>query len=237
MELRMRMPEPLIAAVLFDLDGTLIDSEPAYFESDRAFLAAYGIDYDAAMNASFIGRSASETMLVLERAFPDSPLNALPLDERVRLKDAAFLDYAPSRVKPFAGVVALARRLAERGIAVAVASGSSPEVIDTMVQAMGLGNIFVHRVSATEVPRGKPEPDVFLEAARRLNVPPASCLVVEDSMHGVAAARAAGMACVALPTSGTSDLRDFASAAIIVDGGAAALDPELVLRRFAWKGR
>lgn len=235
MEKPMRMPEAEMAAVLFDLDGTLVDSEPAYFESDRAFLAGYGIEYDAELNASFIGRGATEMMLVLERMFPDSPLNALPLAQRVRLKDESFLRYAPGRVKPFAGVVAFARLLVERGIAVAVASGSSPQVIDTMLAAAGIADIFAHRVSATEVARGKPEPDVFLEAARRIHASPAGCLVVEDSIHGVAAARAAGMACVALPAAGTSDLRGFATAAIIVEGGAAALDPEQVLRRFVWK--
>jgi len=227
--------EPPIAAVLFDLDGTVLDSEPAYFESDRSFLAGFGIDYDEALNATFTGRGATEMMLVLERMFPRSPLNALPLPERVRLKDEAFLAYAPSRVRPFAGVVALARRLVERGIAIAIASGSSAPVIDIMLMSSGLDELFRERVSATEVPRGKPEPDVFLEAARRVGVEPAACLVIEDSRHGVAAAHAAGMACVALPAPGTADLRDFASADMIVDGGAAALDPDLVLRRFVWK--
>lgn len=231
----MQTTEPHIAAVLFDLDGTILDSEPAYFESDRAFLAGFGIDYDEALNATFTGRGATEMMLVLERMFPRSPLNALPLSERVRLKDQAFLAYAPSRVRPFAGVVALARRLVERGIAVAIASGSSATVIDSMLMASGLGSLFRHRVSATEVPRGKPEPDVFLEAARRVGYAPAACLVIEDSRHGVAAAHAAGMACVALPAPGTVDLRDYASADLIIDGGAAALEPDPVLSRFVWK--
>jgi HAD superfamily hydrolase (TIGR01509 family) len=234
MELTMPRPEPHIGAVLFDLDGTLLDSEPAYFESDRAFLAEYGIDYDEAMNATFTGRGAIEMMLVLEHMFPDSLLNAVPLPERVRLKDEAFLAYAPSRVKPFAGVVTLARRLVARGVVVAVASGSSPSVIDLMLRSSGLDELFRLRVSASEVPRGKPEPDVFLETARRAQVDPASCLVIEDSRHGVAAAHAAGMACIALPAAGTDDMGDFASADIIVDGGAAALDPDVVLYRYVW---
>jgi len=225
------------AAVLFDLDGTLLDSEPAYYLSDRAFLAEYGIAYDEELNATFTGRGAHAMMREFELKHPDSPINALPLDERVRLKDEAYARYAPSRVKPFPAVEAFARELSRRGVRLAIASGSSPDVIASMLDANGLGELFAVRVSSAEVPRGKPEPDVFLEAAGRLGVEPASCLVLEDSRYGVAAAESAGMACVALPAPGTPAIEDFGYADIVVTGGAAAFDAETALRSFDWETR
>ncbi|MBN2874413.1 MAG: HAD family phosphatase [Spirochaetales bacterium] len=224
-----------ISAVLFDLDGTVLDSEPVYLASDREFLARYGIEYDEKLNAMFLGRGATEMMKDLERLFPGNPLNDLSLDERVRLKDEAYARYARDRVEPFDCVVALARELSSRGVAVAIASGSSPGVIDATLDATGLRSLFPVRVSAAEVPRGKPAPDVFLEAARRLGVKPAACLVLEDSRYGVAAAQTAGMACVALPAAGSAHPDDFNSADIVFDGGAAQLKPRVVLDAFDWE--
>jgi HAD superfamily hydrolase (TIGR01509 family) len=223
-----------ISAVLFDMDGTLVDSEPAYWESDREFLGRYGIDYDEELNSTFIGRGSVEMFRSLESLFPDSPVNAMSLDERVRLKDEAFALYAPSRVLPFPAVERLARSLVERGVFIAVASGSSRSVIDLMLEATGLGGLFPLRVSASEVARGKPEPDVFLETARRAGVGPGNCLVLEDSRFGVAAAKAAGMACIAMPCPGSPVHADFAAADFVVEGGAACLDPDLVLSAFDW---
>ncbi len=228
------MSRRIVSAALFDLDGTLIDSEPTYYESERAFLARYGIDYDEGMAQAFIGRGAVEMFRELERLFPDGPLSSLPFEERLRRKDEAYLALAVGRVRPFPGARALAEALAGRGVPLAIASGSTPEVIRAMARQAGLGALFSAIVSASEVPRGKPEPDVFLEAARRLGVAPGRCLVVEDSRHGVAAALAAGMACVALPAPGSPSPEDFLGADMVVQGGAAALDPRRVLGAFDW---
>ena len=223
-----------IAAVLFDLDGTLLDSEPVYYLSERAFFARFGIDFSPELSSAFTGRDSSEMFRELELAFPDSPLSRMPLAERVRLKDAAYLELAPALVKPFPATVELARSLAGKGLRLAIASGSSTGVIELMLRTPGLDGLFPVRVSASEVPLGKPEPDVFLEAARRSGVDPALCLVLEDSRHGAAAAAAAGMACVALPEPGSRTAEGYATADMIIEGGAAALDPDLVLSRYEW---
>lgn len=223
-----------IAAVLFDMDGTLLDSEPAYLASDREFLSGYGIAYSEDLNAQFTGRGSHAMLGILETMFPDSPLSDLAMDERVRLKDEAYIHYAPSRVKPFPGAVALAQALAERGIPLAIASGSSPLVIELMIRTQALEELFGVRVSSVEVPHGKPAPDVFLEAAHRLHVRPESCLVLEDSCFGVAAAKAAGMACVALPAPGSENDEGFKTADMVIRGGAAALDAAAILSAFLW---
>ncbi len=97
------------------------------------------------------------------------------------------------------GVPAVPRALAARGYRLAVASSSALPVIEAVVGALQARALFGALVSGLDVPRGKPAPDIFLETARRLGVPPARCLVVEDSRNGMLAAKAAGMACAAVP--------------------------------------
>lgn len=223
-----------VEAVLFDLDGTLVDSEPVYWESDRAFLAGYGIDYHGELNAAMVGRGSNEFFREMEALFPASPLNSMSLAERSRRKDEAYLAHARGRLRSFPGVEAFARELRARGIPAAIASGSTPPVIDATLDMLGLGDLFPVRVSGSEVPRGKPEPDVFLEAARRLGTPPAACLVLEDSEPGLMATRAAGMACVALPHPGHPRMGVFSGARLVVTGGAAAFVPSLVFERWAF---
>jgi len=233
-EIRSSLTRRRVSAVLFDMDGTLLDSEPVYYESEKAFFAGYGIDFVPELKDIFTGRGAVEMFRMLDSMFPDSPLCRVPSAERLRLKDEAYLALAVEKVKPFPEVVTLAHALAGRGVPLAIASGSSPAVIELMVRKHGLESLFPVRVSASEVPRGKPEPDVFLEAARRCGVAPAECLVLEDSRLGVAAALAAGMACIALPEPGVSSPEAFSSADLVVPGGASNLNVAQVLRRYDW---
>lgn len=221
-------PKPLgrIAAVIFDMDGTILDSEPAYYRSDRAFLASWGIEYDEEFNRSMVGRGAVDFFKELEARHPSSPFNALPMDERLRLKDEYFLREAAGGIPVYGGVRDFIVELARRGLPAALASGSTPAVIRAGLMAAGLYELFGAVVSATEVPRGKPAPDIFLEAARRLGVAPSSCLVLEDSRPGVAAAKAAGMACIALPHPEEAGDPAFEAADLSVTGGAAAFHPE-----------
>jgi beta-phosphoglucomutase-like phosphatase (HAD superfamily) len=225
---------PVIRGVIFDLDGTLVDSEPLYAESDRAFLAGFGVSLDGLDEGAFVGIGTLAFLAIVAERFPGSPLAALPPEERARLKDEAYLGFSRGRLKPFPAVAGLAREFRRRGLSLAVASGSSPAVIRAELEAIGLGaepwapgGPFSAAVSASEVARGKPEPDIFLEAAGRLGLPPSSCLVVEDSRYGVLAAKRAGMACLALPASGEPP--EFYLADLIVPGGAAAVEPDSLL--------
>lgn len=222
-----------VLACIFDLDGTLIDSEPVYYRADREFLARYGIDYTVEFNESMVGRGNVEMFRHIETTYPASPINALPLMERVRLKDENYLARARVETRAFPGMVRLLGLLRGAGIPVAVASGSSLRTIRTCLAASGIGEGFAALVSSEEVARGKPEPDVFLETARRLGIDPARCLVFEDSRFGVMAAKAAGMGCVAMPTVARPPLDPaFSAADLLFPGGMAGFDPELVLRRF-----
>lgn len=215
-----------VEAVIFDMDGTILDSEPAYFKSDRAFLASWGIEYDEEFNRSMVGRGAVDFFKELEARHPTSAFNALPLDERLRLKDEYYLREAAGGIPVYGGVRDFIVELKRRGLPAALASGSTPAVILASLTAAGLYELFGAVVSATEVPRGKPAPDIFIEAARRLGVEPSSCLVLEDSRPGVAAAKAAGMSCIALPHPNEAGDPAFGAAELVVEGGAAAFRPE-----------
>jgi HAD superfamily hydrolase (TIGR01509 family) len=131
------------------------------------------------------------------------------------------------RVVPMRGVPEVPRALAARGLRLAVASSSGPAVIETTLTALGVRPLFEAIVSGVEVARGKPAPDVFVEAARRLGVAPEACLVVEDSERGVRAARAAGMRCVAVPC-GETRHHDFSAATLVLPALPALLSCPLL---------
>ncbi|MFJ8884948.1 HAD family hydrolase [Streptomyces sp. NPDC102402] len=214
--------------VLFDLDGTLIDSEPNYYEAGRRLLARYGVrDFSWENHTRFIGIGTRETLTVLRREYG---IDA-PVDELLAGKNALYLELAGSSTNAFPQMREFVRRLHEDGVPMAVASGSSRAAIAATLSVTGLDAYLPLYVSAEEVAHGKPEPDVFLEAARRLGVAPDSCVVVEDAAPGVRAAHAAGMRCLAIPdTEAASDGTAFAEAELLFPGGqaqftaAAALD-------------
>lgn len=121
------------------------------------------------------------------------------MDELLAVKNRHYLELVGTAATAFPQMRAVVERLHTAGHPLAVASGSSRAAIDAALEATGLGSLLTVRVSAEEVGRGKPEPDVFLEAARLLGAAPAECVVVEDSAPGVEAARRAGMRCIAVP--------------------------------------
>ncbi len=123
------------------------------------------------------------------------------------------------------GAVEAVRRIAARW-PVAIASSSNPELIEVVVQASGLGDVFQIAVSSEEVGRGKPAPDVYLEAARRLGVEPTSCGAVEDSHNGIRSAKAAGMRVVAVPNPHFPPDDEAMGAADVVLGSIAELQVE-----------
>lgn len=189
-------PTPL-HSIIFDLDGTLIDSEPNYERADRAFLAAKNIHLPAERWQSFTGVGSSAFLRQIQAEFGLKESLSVLLAE----KDRVYLEIAEKGTKAFPEMLSFLRQARLAGLKTAVASGSSMQVIKKCLDWTGIGEeSFDCLVSADEVASGKPAPDIFLEAARRLGCATASCLVIEDSRPGVLAAHAAGMPCVAVPT-------------------------------------
>ncbi|MGW7041296.1 HAD family hydrolase [Streptomyces avermitilis] len=204
-------------SVVFDLDGTLVDSEPNYFEAGRHLLAEQGItDFTWADHEQYVGISALESLeLWKERYGIEAPLDDLLADMNRR-----YLALARASTPVYPEMRKFVELLAGEGVPMAVASGSSPEAIEAILTGTGLASWFTTVVSADEVAQGKPAPDVFLEAARRLGVSPADCVVLEDAAPGAAAAHAATMRCIAIPyVAAQADDPAFATAGLLVRGG------------------
>ncbi|AXK31974.1 HAD family phosphatase [Streptomyces armeniacus] len=217
------------APVIFDLDGTLVDSEPHYFEAGRRVLAAHGVPgFTWEEHASFIGIGTRETVTTLRERYGIGAT----VEELLAEKNAAYLELARSATEVFPQMRKLVEQLRAAGHPMAVASGSSRTAIDTVLGATDLDPLLTVRVSAEEVERGKPAPDVFLAAARLLGAAPADCVVLEDAPPGAEAARRAGMRCVAVPyVPGSAGDPAFASAGLLFAGGQAEFDAR---RAYGW---
>ncbi|WP_329031855.1 HAD family phosphatase [Streptomyces sp. NBC_01725] len=206
-----------VLRVIFDLDGTLVDSEPNYYEAGRRLLARYGIpDFSWEHHTRYIGISTRETLEALRAEYGIGA----PVDELLTAKNRLYLELARASTEVFPEMRKFVELLHARGVPMAVASGSSRDAIEAVLGGTGLDPYFTLAVSAEEVPHGKPAPDVFLEAARRLGADPADCVVLEDAPPGVVAAHAAGMRCVAVPyVPGTADDPAFLGAELLFARG------------------
>jgi len=187
-------PTSLIDAVAFDLDGVLVDSEPLWEDVRRRFTLANGGRWSADAQKTMMGMSSGEwahfmaATLGVELPEPDI-IRGVVDDMAARYRDGVPL---------LPGAVDAVHRLAARW-SVGLASSANRPLIDIVLRVTGLDAYFATTVSSEEVARGKPAPDVFLEAARRMGADPRTTAAIEDSHNGILAARAAGMATIALP--------------------------------------
>jgi len=177
-----------VTAVIFDCDGTLVDSEPLARVAWERALAPYGLTMTEADLERVVGLPYPRVhAYYAERgSLPDADAFWPALSSEL----FALID---ERLEPFADAVGAVRELQVRGVPVAVASSSPRERLEHTLVRGGLAGCFAVSVAGDEVARGKPAPDLFLAAARALGVPPAGCVVVEDSPPGVEAGLAAGM--------------------------------------------
>lgn len=178
------------AAVIFDCDGVLVDSEPLMNREFCAMLNDLGLPYTPHQTTqTFMGRSMKSCMQIVEAELK----RAVPSDF-LRILDRRAIAAFTRDLQPVAGIESLLDALDAAGTPYAVASSGSHEKMQLTLGLTGLLPRVAGRItSATEVPNGKPAPDVFLLAAERLKTAPAQCLVVEDSLLGIEAALAAGM--------------------------------------------
>jgi HAD superfamily hydrolase (TIGR01509 family) len=184
----------VIEAVIFDLDGVLLQTEEIWDEVREALARERGGRYDEEAQRAMMGMSSLEWSLFMhdELGIPDAPQDISA--EVVRRMEARYRERLP--------LIEGAREAVERLGArwpLGLASSSNRPLIDAVLELAGLAESFRVTVSSEEVERGKPAPDVYLEAARRLGVDPSRCAAIEDSHNGIRSAKAAGMRVLAIP--------------------------------------
>lgn len=203
----------MIEAFIFDMDGVIIDSEPLHFDVDRQVLEDYGHSITQEQLEGYVGMTNPEFWSILRGEYGMSQTVEEIIEYQLGIKLGVL---HAAQMEPIPGIRELLAELRRGGIPRAIASSSPRVFIEAVLDKFGLQGEFDFVVSSEEVPRGKPSPDVYLRAAELLGADPARCVVLEDARHGIAAAKAAGMACIGYvnPNSGNQDLTQ---ADLIVD--------------------
>lgn len=202
----------MVSAIIFDFDGTIIDTEWSQFATVQEEFRHHGHEYDLDSFRAGVGRADGRHWADVLQDLIGPRADIEEIRNR-RLKAHHDL-IAETEIRP--GVVELMGRAEQQGRALAVASSSPSSWVERHLSNRGLVNRFQFIATRDLVRRAKPWPDVFLAAADGIGVEPATCLVIEDSHSGVAAAKAAGMTCVAVPNPVTV-ASDFSAADLVLD--------------------
>lgn len=189
-----------IGAVIFDMDGVLVDSEPFICEAAMRMFAERGLTVRPDDFLPFVGAGENRYIGGVAEKYGF----ALDIERDKARTYAIYAEIVRNRIEPLPGVRDFISVARGKGLKLAVASSADPVKIETNLDEIGLPHdTFDAVISGMDVTHKKPEPDIFLAAASELGVEPGVCLVVEDAVNGVAAAKAAGMRCLALTTSFT----------------------------------
>jgi HAD superfamily hydrolase (TIGR01509 family) len=221
-----------VDAVVFDLDGLLLESEQEWSAAKRQLTTEHGGTWTEAAETEMLGMSSREWSRYMHDEL------GVPLDpdeisaEVVRILERRYREHLPL----LPGADEAVRRIGGRW-PLGLASSSNREIIDLVLELTGWADLFRVTVSSAEVERGKPAPDVYLEAVRRLSSPPDRCVAVEDSDAGIGSARAAGLAVVAIPNRAYPPDPDVLEQADVVLASLAELDEAAVARAAAARSR
>jgi HAD superfamily hydrolase (TIGR01509 family) len=214
-----------VDAVLFDLDGVLTDSEPWWNDVRTAFARAHGREWTHEDQAAVMGGNSAEWAATMRRRLRLDDLSEVEIERAIVDGVVECYRTLPSPVIP--GAPDAVRRIAGMR-PVGLASSSHPAVIAAAVEAVGLGGVFGAVVSSDDVAQGKPAPDVYLRAASLLGVAGDRCVVIEDSLNGVRAGKAAGAFVVLVPNLSVPPAGDARELADRVVEGLAQVDPDTI---------
>ena len=195
-----------LQSVILDMDGVISDSEPLHVAAERKTLLSFGVEVSLEDLQVFLGKGIEYMLETFIRSYSlDISYKAL-----YELHQKNLIDAFRQGVKPIDGILELIHHMAKNNVSLAVASSSSSRIIQLVLEQFKITSFFHAVVSGDEVENGKPAPDIFIEALRRMECPADSGVVIEDSPSGVAAAKRAGIKCVGFksPNSGNQDLSE-----------------------------
>ncbi|MVX66096.1 HAD-IA family hydrolase [Clostridium chromiireducens] len=192
-------------AVIFDMDGVIIDSEPIHFEVDLQTISELGGDILKEDLEKYVGTTNEYMYTDIKNKFNISKSLEEIIHYKVELTKKKIIELD---LEPIEGIRELLKELKNKNINTAIASSSPRDFIELVVSKFKLENYIEYIISGEEVKHGKPDPDIYIETAKKLRVSPEECIVIEDSRNGVLAAKAAGMKCIGFQNvnSGNQDL-------------------------------
>ncbi len=198
-----------IEAVIFDMDGVLVDTEPHHTILEQGLFDHFNINISEEEHVTYMGKTSEKMWeeIVRDKNLSEDVMTYLAKHE----EEAKNYFTQLADLHPIPGLVDILNYLTETDIPIAVASSSSPAMIEAILKKSGLTKYFNLTVSSVETGKSKPEPDVFLLTASRLNIKPEHCMVIEDSENGIKAAKAAGMLCIAYRNSEESSADEIIS--------------------------
>ncbi|WP_432666971.1 HAD family phosphatase [Wukongibacter baidiensis] len=198
----------MIKAIIFDMDGVIIDSEPIHKQVEKSIFERLDIEVSEEEHNSYVGKTSMG--MWNEIKIKHNLGEDILAKEIVRLEVDRYIKHllASEDIKPISGVKEFVNELYINNIKLALASSAVRRSIETVINLFELEEYFAIRISGEDIKNSKPCPDIFLEAAKELGVNPIECVVIEDSRNGVIAAKAAGMKCIGFknPNSGDQDL-------------------------------
>lgn len=195
------------SALIFDMDGLLVDSEPVWHEVEVDLIESFGYSYSDEVRNIGIGMRVDEFAAILQQHYPKLGDSPAAIESAITER---LLSLPPERIKARPGADEILRYAAAQQIPRAIASSSTQIVIEHFVRLMGWAELIPKRYSAQYMARGKPAPDIYLHAAEQLGLAPETCLALEDSHAGTLAALAAGMTCFTVPDLSHSAVAEFA---------------------------
>ena len=182
--------------IIFDMDGVLADTEPIHFESWIKLAAEIGVRFTRDLFEETFGQQSPTITRKLVGADVDEDL----VEEWASLKEKYYREMIREKLEPLPGVIRIIKELKTEGFKLAIGSSGPPENVELLISRLNIKPFFDVIITAVDVKKGKPEPEVFLTAAKKLDIIPQNCIVIEDAPVGLEAAKRAGMISIALTT-------------------------------------
>lgn len=198
-------------AIIFDMDGVIIDSEPFHEKIERGLLEEFGEFISAEEYSSFIGTTDKHIWSTLKEKYDLEP----SVEELITMKKKKLMKII-HEIPLMSGFKEVLEYFYERNYKIALASSNSRRAVDHMIKQFNLEKYFIVTMSGNDIIHSKPHPEIFLKTAKKLNVRPNECLVFEDAANGIKAAESAGMKCIALDNP-NSKKQDLSKADLIIN--------------------